>query len=171
MDGTRPVLEGNLEAIFHLRFPLVKSFLSVTRPQLMVPHATQSTHQLSSALPQAKKFSQLPVLRNHANYGPGSLTWTSSDPDYLPPLHLTLDLLCSACPSIRLRPWWGRPYFPENEGSPKIIITGNLYQKLDVIQITELELNSLPASFLLLFTANFLRCKHYYYSCFTDEGN
>lgn len=39
---------------------------------------------LFSAAP-GKKLSQLPMLINHTNYGPGCLTRASSDPDCLPP--------------------------------------------------------------------------------------
>lgn len=63
-----PALEGNLEAIYHFRFPLVKSFLSVTKMQLMVPcYPVHSLALFSAAL--GKKLSQLPMLINHANYG------------------------------------------------------------------------------------------------------
>jgi hypothetical protein len=54
--GASLALRRNLEAIYHRRFSLIKSFLSVTKLQLVVPHTAQFIHHLSSVLPRAKNF-------------------------------------------------------------------------------------------------------------------
>lgn len=103
----RPALEGNLEAIYHFRFPLIKSFLSVTKTQLMVPcYPVHSLALFSAAL--GKKLSQLPMLINHANYSPSCLTQASSDTDCLPRPSRPLSSLRSGCPSTRLAEGPGR---------------------------------------------------------------
>ena len=111
------------------------------------------------------------MLINHANYSPGWLTQVSSDPDCLPPSCWVLGFLCSACPSVRLRPWWRQRHFPENKCCPQIIINYKWHGELliwIVIQITGLSFSA-HASFLFHFTVSFLKDRHYYYSCFTDE--
>lgn len=116
----RPALEGNLEAIYHFRFPLIKSFLSVTKTQLMVScYPVHSLALFSAAL--GKKLSQLPMLINHANYDPSCLTQASSDTDCLSRPSRSLGSLCSSCPSARLAEGPGRSHFPGNKCSPKIM--------------------------------------------------
>lgn len=51
-----PALRGNLEAIYHCKFPLIKSFLSVTKPQLMVPVLPSSLTEFLQCRPRQKNF-------------------------------------------------------------------------------------------------------------------